>query len=115
MKQYSLFNGTEHAAPDEYPDDGFNKFLMFHRENPEIYQLFKNVIFKRIYNESTEKLGGQNIFESIRWSKEHIKLNNDYVAYYTRLFRREYPKYARLFEVRRLKNPANEIALIEIV
>ena len=120
MKQYSLFSGTEHEAPNQYRDKGKINFLIFHRENPEIYQSFKNAAFKRIYEESTKKIGGQNIIELIRWGfdqhgKKHVPINNDHVAYYTRIFQQENPKYAKYFEVRRLKNPANEIALTEIV
>ena len=120
MKQLSLFSGTEHAAPDEYPDDGFNGFLAFHRGNPEIYQIFKNVAFRHIYEESTEKMGARMIIDSIRWGmdelgiKSRVKISNNHIAYYPRIFRSEYPKYARIFDIRPLKNQANEIALTEI-
>lgn len=119
MKQLSLFSGTEHAAPDEYPDDGFNGFLIFHRGNPEIYQIFKNVAFKHIYEQRTEKMGARGIIDGIRWDLEesgrgHVKISNNHIAYYTRIFQREYPEHARIFDIRPLKNQANEIALTEI-
>lgn len=121
MTQLSLFSGTEHAAPDEYPDDGLKGFLIFHREHPDIYQIFKNVAFRHIYEESTEKMGARMIIDQIRWGmsemgiKSHVKISNNHIAYYTRFFRRDYPKYKSIFDIRPLKNQANEIALIETV
>ena len=120
MKQLSLFSNTEHAAPDEYPDDGLNAFLMFHKENPGIYQAFKNGAFKHIYEQSTEKMGARMLIDAIRWGmaelgiKSHVKISNNHIAYYTRMFRRDHPRYKGIFDIRPLKNRANEIALTEI-
>ena len=120
MKQLSLFSGTEHAAPDEYPDKVYIDFREFHRQNPAIYQVFKNVVFQHIYEESKEKLGARGIIEDIRFGisqlslKKRAKINNNHVAFYSRLFRRDYPQYKGIFEIRQLKNHANEIALAEI-
>ena len=120
MMQLSLFPNTEHAAPDEHPDNGFLNFNVFHKENPEIYDLFKKEAFKHIYEESTEKMGARMIIDSIRWGmaeqgKGHVTISNNHIAYCTRMFRRDYPKYKGVFDIRPLQNLANEIALTEII
>ena len=71
-------------------------FLRFHKENPHVYEMFKRFAFDAI-EAKLKTLSANFIFERIRWETDVVtkgdqfKLNNNYRAYYARMFMDQYP------------------------
>lgn len=88
----------------------YNKFLQFHQENPRVYELFEKFSIELIYKGLT-KLGAKMIIERIRWEmvtgskdQQGFKINNNYTCYYSRLFAKNKPQYAKYFDYREVKD-----------
>lgn len=81
-------------------------FWEYHRENPHIYRLFKRFALEAI-DRGRKHLGAKMIFERIRWytqvetTGDPFKINNNYHAYYARLFMRDHPDYDGFFRTRK--------------
>lgn len=86
-----------------------SKFIEYHRAHPEIYEAFK-----RIANEAIKKghknLSAEFVFNIIRWetpiSAEEVdgfKVNNNYKAYYSRMFMEENQHLKGFFRTRESK------------
>lgn len=88
-------------------DQIFEAFVQFHKANPHIWELFKKYTFQAI-NAGREHYGSACIFERIRWhlqvetSGGDLKLNNNFRAYYARLFHVAYPNTDGFFQNRKL-------------
>lgn len=92
-------------------------FIEFHKANPEVYDLFERFTFEAI-DSGMNKIGAKFIFERIRWeimiatkgagycvaTKKTLKLNNNFTAWYARLFMAKHRKYVGLFERRKAKS-----------
>ena len=87
----------------------------FHKANPRVYELFKEITFRAIRKGKT-KLSATLVVNVIRW--EHFletttqkdggfKINNNFVPYYSRLFMRDFPKYDGLFATRTIRSSSN--------
>lgn len=83
------------------------RFDDFHRDNPHVYELFRQYAFEVIQAGRT-RYSADAIFHRIRWhmnietrSDEDFKLNDHFTALYARLFRQDHPEHAGLFETRR--------------
>lgn len=80
-------------------------FDIYHAENPRVYELFKRFAFEAI-RAGYEKFGAKSIFERARWEisihtrGDDFKLNNNYTAFYSRLFMKDFPQYEGFFETR---------------
>jgi hypothetical protein len=82
-------------------------FEKYNQENPQIYTEFKrltNMLVSRGY----KRVGSRQILEAIRWQtmisgNDDFKINNNYGAYYSRLFEKDYPWLEGIFEKRSLK------------
>lgn len=83
-------------------------FVIFDKDNPQIYQLFVRFAIQAI-NKGMKRIGGRFLFERIRWevyvetSAQDYKINNNFAPHYVRKFIREYPDWANRFETRRLR------------
>ena len=83
-------------------------FDSFHAENPRVYELFKRFAFEAI-RAGYERFGAASIFERARWEinietrGDTFKLNNNYRAFYSRLFMADHPQYDGFFETREQK------------
>lgn len=81
------------------------KWLLWHRDNPTFYPLFRSFALQLIGAGRT-KIGAAAIFERVRWESmmqtdgDAWKLNNTYRAYFSRLFMVEHPQYPDVFETR---------------
>lgn len=81
------------------------RFEKFNTNNPKVYYLFKRFTMQAI-NRGAKKMGAQMIIERIRWytsvetTGDIFKINNDYAAYYARLFMREHPQHDGFFRTR---------------
>ncbi len=77
-------------------------FLAFHRDNPQIYELF--VKFARTVARNHNRFGSRAILERIRWetnvesSHQTLKIPNAYSAYYSRLFEIDHPRFDGMFQ-----------------
>jgi hypothetical protein len=83
------------------------KFWAFHESNPKVYLLFSKFAVEAAQaNRGT--FGVSAIFERMRWFTnietrgEEFKLNNNYSAYYGRLWMRNNPEHDGFFSTRTL-------------
>jgi len=90
----------------------YKNFLDFHIKNPQVYLLFEKFAMQLV-NVGHKKLGAKMIMERIRWEittggvkdKDGFKINNNYTAYYSRLFVKNHPEFNEmdLFEFRTIR------------
>lgn len=86
-------------------------FLAYHQKYPEIWKHFERLSLM-VWNTGRRKYGAQTIVHNIRWHVEienrgeDFKINNEFIAYYARVFLIKYPEAAEagFFELRELKN-----------
>lgn len=91
-----------------------DQFILFHKANPDIYDLFERFTLEALKTGMT-KVGAKFVFERIRWelyvattgktyaplAGRLVKLNNNYTAWYARLFMAKNRSYKGVFELRR--------------
>lgn len=84
------------------------RFEKFHRENPEVYELFKRFTFEAI-KAGRGRLSAAMIVERIRWETsvvtrgDQFKVNDIFTPYYSRMFMAEFPEHSDFFPTRRLR------------
>jgi len=86
-------------------DQIFDAFKVFHRANPEIWVLFQKYSLQ-IIDRGLKSYGSAAVFERIRWhisveTSGKVKLNNNFRAYYARMFAVKYPEYSHFFRNRK--------------
>ena len=79
-------------------------FLKWHQQNPAVWKAFESTALEAI-NAGFKRWGAKGIAEIVRWrlsleTKSDFKLNNNFVAYYARVFALKYPQHADFFEFR---------------
>lgn len=83
-------------------------FEQFHKENPQVYKLFKDIAMELI-EAGHQHIGSKMIWEVIRYKtsirkdapkRGDLKLNNNYTPYYARQFCQEFPQHENKFEFR---------------
>jgi hypothetical protein len=93
------------------------RFIAFHKANPDIYDLFERFTLEAI-DSGMPKVGSKFIFERIRWeilvgtkgagycvaTKRLLKLNNNFTAWYARLFMAKNRMHIGVFELRVVKS-----------
>jgi hypothetical protein len=82
-------------------------FTVYHNENPQIYKAFVEVAHQA-KKKGFKNYSSKGIFELIRWhsavsAKEHLKVNNNYHAYYARKMMQEFPEFDGFFRLRAVK------------
>jgi hypothetical protein len=85
--------------------DTVETFISYHKANPSVWQWFKKFAFEAI--DRGKKVGAKAIFERIRWEVEitttgEVKLNNNFPAYYARIFSIRFPQHKDFFETRKV-------------
>ncbi len=81
------------------------RFNNFHANNPQVYDEFKRITFISI-ERGFKKIGGDFIANIIRWESrvssagDKFKINNDFTAFYSRMFEKEYPLLKGTFRLR---------------
>lgn len=79
----------------------------FHRENPMIWEYFQKFSFEAIAKKRT-KISHWLIINRIRWeiyvvtTGEDFKINNNFIAFYARLWQQMYPAHKGLFNTKRM-------------
>jgi hypothetical protein len=100
------------ALPDfykEYPKSVINRFKKFHRKNPNVFTLFKELAFKMLKT-GRAKYSARTIIEVIRWDRdlqtvgEVFKINGDFVPLYVRLLIYQSPEFGEFFELRKVRS-----------
>lgn len=87
-------------------DQIFRRFVEFHQANPAIYALVEKYALEAA-RAGRLRLGISMIFERIRWYVsvetvgDDVKVNNDFRAYYARMFLAKHQSLAKFFSVRR--------------
>jgi hypothetical protein len=82
-----------------------DRFEIFHRDNPRIYYLIRNIAFD-LKSSGFKKCSMGAIFHKIRWEYciqtkgEKYRLNNNFTRYYSRLLMQQEPELEGFFEVR---------------
>ena len=77
----------------------------WHKANPEVYELFKKFTWQ-VIGAGHKNYSSKAIFERIRWHTDvetggdPFKINNNYTAYYARLFMVDHPEYDGFFRTR---------------
>jgi hypothetical protein len=82
------------------------KWWMYHKENPDVYKLFKRFTFDAIAR-GHDNYSSKAVFERIRWHTEietsgEFKMSNNYTPYYARLFMWEFPEHQGFFRTQTL-------------
>lgn len=98
--QYNLFDGISNE-----------KFPQYHKDNPHIYEKFKETTLEAI-SIGHKRFSAEFIFNIIRWKTpvaakgDTFKINNNFKAFYSRMFMNEHPQYKGYFETRKSKYDA---------
>jgi hypothetical protein len=117
MKQGDLFEYSGNGSPRSRADQIYKRFEQFHKDNPNVWRLLKKFA-NDLVEAGFEHYSVDAVVERIRWhvnietrSHEGLKLNNDFRAYYARLFHVAFPEHAGFFRNRKLtsaETPAYE-------
>lgn len=96
--------GMEVRQPTLFDRQAETRFQQYHAANPEVYRMFRKFAHEAIRG-GAKRLGGKLIAERLRWESyvqgnDGWKINNSYISFYVRLFQRDFPAYAHLFETR---------------
>jgi hypothetical protein len=89
------------------------KFLIYHAENPHVYEMFRRFTLEAIQN-GRKTLSAWLIINRMRWETmilttgDSYKLDNGHIAYYARMFMDEFPIYDGFFKTKRLKDEGYE-------
>lgn len=78
-------------------------FRQYHRDNPKVWPWFERFALEAA--KRGKQRGAKAIMERVRWEAEieqggEFKANNNYTAYYARVFVKKYPQYNGFFEFR---------------
>lgn len=84
------------------------RFEKFHRENPEVYQLFVKIALSYA-GLGYKRISAKAILEQVRCKVDTrrnagtFRLNNNYSAHYARLFRENHPDFKAIIVIRNLR------------
>jgi hypothetical protein len=88
-------------------------FAEFHALNPHVYGLF-NRFTREVISAGFEHYSADAVMHRVRWhtaietrDPEGFKVNNNWVAFYSRLWMRDHPEHEGFFETRIQKAVAN--------
>lgn len=85
------------------------EMLAYHKENPHIYDAFKDVTLRAI-GKGMKHFSATAVFNIVRWERSEtaaqydgFKVNNNYAAFYPRLFEKDFPQHQGFFFKRQSK------------
>jgi hypothetical protein len=83
------------------------KFAEFHSEHPEVYRWVAQFTFELIHR-GYQNYSIDGVLMRVRWEKDinydtsaGFKINNNYSAFYARMFMEEFPDHEGFFRTRR--------------
>lgn len=83
-------------------------FREFHACHPDIYDLFKRLTFDKI-ELGFAHYSADAVLHAVRWhydtstNGDAPKINNNYTAFYARMFHKDFPQYDGFFKTRKSK------------
>lgn len=89
--------------------DAFDKF---NARYPDVYAMFERFALEAIVS-GLDVFGAKAVWERLRWETgvrafktdaERFHLNNNYTAYYARLFMERHPQYEGVFRTRKVRS-----------
>lgn len=86
------------------PHSTQEKFLDYHRANTQVWEWFEKFALEAAL--CGRRIGAKAVAERVRWEAaierkdKEFKLNNNFVAYYARIFCAKYEAYKNYFEFR---------------
>tara|TARA_B100000131_G_scaffold196123_1_gene188528 strand:+ start:161 stop:529 length:369 start_codon:yes stop_codon:yes gene_type:complete len=86
-------------------DETYNRFLVFHRDNPHVYQELKKLALG-LTNRGFSKYSIKGLFEVLRYNEsiqtsgKDFKLNNNYTSLYARMLMQNEASLAGFFSTR---------------
>ena len=89
------------------PDSSIIAWWNFHQDNPQVYELFKRFTFEAI-SSGKKKYSAWGIIHRIRWHTDmdttgsEYTISNNHIAYYSRLFMEDYPRYEGFFITKKM-------------
>jgi len=101
---------------DDLPDDPpppttRERFLRYHAEHPEVYELFKGFVGELV-RAGHQRYGTNAIINRIRWhfavsggGGADFKINDHFAPHYSRMLVAEHPALTDFFEFRALRAP----------
>lgn len=101
MTQQDLDLFTSQSADD--------KFMEFHKKNPQVYQELVKLTEQAIQN-GRNKIGIKMLVEVVRWNRflqttdADYKINNNYTSRYARLIIENRPEFGDIFSLRTLRS-----------
>lgn len=85
-------------------------FRKFHKLNPNVYMAFKGQVYRAIQKKK-QKISSKALLNWIRWElqldikgKDVYKINDAFTSRYSRLFIKQHPQYAEIFDFRNLRD-----------
>lgn len=87
-------------------DQIFEAFKRFHAANPVVWELFERFAMQLV-SKGRSAYSASAVLERIRWELNvetvgsTVKINNNFVAYYARLFSAKHPQHAAFFACRK--------------
>lgn len=90
---------------DRYPNSVLERFKIFHKKNPQVWERFKEKAF-RMKNTGRKKYSARTIFEVMRWESDLetvgsvFKISNDLIPIYCRLLIFNYPEFKDFFDLK---------------
>lgn len=81
-------------------------FIDFHKANPDVWKQFERFALEAC--RLGLKYSAKAIMERVRWhceveNNQEFKVNNNFTAYYARIFAAKYPEHSKIFEFREVK------------
>jgi len=86
-------------------DETYNRFLVFHRDNPHVYQELKKLAFS-LTKRGFSKYSIKGLFEVLRYNESiqtsgrDFKLNNNYTSLYARMLMQNEASLVGFFSTR---------------
>jgi hypothetical protein len=89
------------------PEETIDSFFQWHYANPLVWKEFERLSLELIARGITH-YGAKSIMEVVRWHRAicggaDFKINNNYSAYYARIFEMKHPGHTGFFEMRRVR------------
>lgn len=85
------------------------EFNEWDKKNPKVWMLFKKFSLEAI-DKGHKRLSHWLIINRIRWETfvsttgDDYKISNDFIAFYARKWKLEFPQYAELYKTKRMKD-----------
>jgi len=92
------------SKPFDVPMEDWKAFLVWHRENPSVWEYFEKFSLELI-NQGISECGSITILGRVRYEclieqRGEFKVNNNYAPMYSRVFVQKYPNHSGFFKFR---------------